>query len=587
MAKSATFQQTLVLVYRFLLCLFFGEVFSAQILGMAGLYRGFLPPLFTLLTALVAFIIYTRWDSQQFLKSFPNPAATAPLLDHLAAAAGCLILLGLIWIPTGFWPLTPISDVLHWDAGAYHLPKAVELFRTGNVWDLSIPYGEYPFGFESLFSFVLVLTGDERLYGLVTLLIGLFFILNLWLLARRYTRLPGGLLWLVTLLIVTSELITVKGNPFYIFLDQIYMVGKNDLFTAVGVMSAILHAPIGRSKDENQMHLPGLVYSSLLVLATKPAGMFVVAPLWLLVLFQWVQNWLNARNLPWKEIGFAALCILPGAAWIVRNLLLIGVIFPEGVWIMADWSISNNLTNPFFYAHLPRNFQFLLAVVGLTLLFAIWKRVPYWRIAATFIVLLVAFAFTPESAFQKTTQEPTRTAWRLGIALVAYEWTMLLCLVDGLLAKPLGQFFASLQKQRRAQTVVGVMILAAVCGFIFQNRFLLEFNPQNSIVLRDEFRDPAGVDGYHSVYDYVQRNLRHKTIQIEGGVFYYLYGPGFTNSPTKLHYPLGRSNQVKQLEPEYYVVVNRPEFTPGETFKQTWVLLYEDETGKIYQKRVH
>ncbi len=586
MKKHNSFQQTLALLYRLLLCLFFGEVFSAQILGMAGLYRGPFPLLATLLIALLAFFIYIRWDPEHFWDAFSTETNPAQRLDGFAAAAGCLILLGLILLPTGFWPLTPISDVLHWDAGAYHLPKAVELFRSGNVWDLSIPYGEYPFGFESLFSFVLLLTRDERLYGLITLLIALFFALNLWLLARRYTRLPGGFLWLATLLIITSELITVKGNPFYIFLDQAYMVGKNDLFTAVGVMSAILHAPIGRSAKESRLHLPGLAYSSLLVLATKPAGMFVVAPLWLLVLFQWVKNWAQTRRLPYKEIGYAALCILPGAAWIVRNLILIGTIFPEGVWVMAEWSISKNLTNPFFYAHLPRNFQFLLLVVGLSLLFALWKRVPYWRIAAAFVVLLVAFAFTPESAFQKTTQEPTRTAWRLGIALVAYEWTLLLCLLDGLLEKQVTRFFAWLKKFSGVQTVAGLLILAAAGGFIFQNRFLLDFNPANTIVLRDEFRDPVGVDGYHSVYDYVQRNLRHKAIQIEGGVFYYLYGPGFTNSPTKLHYPLGRSDQVKQLDPEYYVVVNRPEFTPGETFKQTWERVYEDETGKIYQKRV-
>jgi hypothetical protein len=41
-------------------------------------------------------------------------------------------------VPLARWPYSPVSDVLHLDAGAYHFPKAIELYKTGT-------YGYYPF----------------------------------------------------------------------------------------------------------------------------------------------------------------------------------------------------------------------------------------------------------------------------------------------------------------------------------------------------------------------------------------------------------------------------------------------------------
>ena len=249
---------------------------------------------------------------------------------------------------------------------------------------------------------------------------------------------------------------------------------------------------------------------------------------------------------------------------------------------MNEWSIANNLANPFFYAHLPRNFIFLLAVLVLALAFTVWKRVPGWRITFVFTVLFIAFLFTPESGFQKTTQEPTRVAWRLGVALVTYELIVLLVLVEGLLQSVLAWL-----GQRRAalSAVTGVLILASLF-LAYERRGSLALIPGNEIVLRDEFRQPVGVDGYHSPYDYVQRNIRDGIIEVNGGVFYYLYGPGYTNIPIKRQYPLGRSFMVRQLEPQYYVVIpHGDEFPITPEWEAKWKLLYRDPEGMVFEKK--
>jgi hypothetical protein len=578
-------QRALHLTFVALLCFFFAEVYAAQVLGLLGIYRAWAAIPLTLLLTAGALWLYLRWDGRAFINSFPAEIPLPGRLDTLFFFLGAGFFLLFAFYPVTAWPHSIVSETLHWDAGAYHFPKAVELFKTGGVWDLSIPYGEFPFGYESLLSFALLLAGDETFFGAVHALIGLFFILGVWLLARRYTRLPGGLLLFGLSLVFLSELYLVQGNPFYILLDQVYMIGKNDLFLAAGVLAAVVHAPVSRMRQpasSSRAHLPGLVFATLLVLASKPAGMFVVAPLWLPVLWGWWKDWRARGRFPGKELAFSIGGILPGGLWVVRNLTIIHTIFPEGVWVMNEWSIANNLTNPFFYAHLPRNFIFLLAILALALAFTLWKRTPGWRVTLIFFVLFIAFLFTPESGFQKTTQEPTRVAWRLGLALVAYELVVLVTLSEMLFERAL----AWLGERRAVLTALAGILVLASLFLAYDTRGSLALIPANEIVLRDEFRQPVGVDGYHSPYDYVQRNIHGSIIEVNGGVFYYIYGPGYTNIPIKRQYPLGRSFMVRQLEPEYYVVIpHGDEFPITPEWEAKWRLLYRDQEGLVFERK--
>ncbi|BAJ62731.1 hypothetical protein [Anaerolinea thermophila] len=561
-------------LYAALLAFFFAQVFSAQVLGLTGIYRAITAIPLTLLLTILAILVYWRWSGNAFLAQLPEEIAFPAWANRTLAIVGMLLVLAIAVLPTALWPLSPVSETLHWDAGAYHFPKAVELYKSGNVWDLSIPYGEFPFGYESMLSFALLVAGKETFFGLVHALTALTVFLGLWLMARRATTLPDGVLMFLLGLIFVSEAVTVKANPFYIFLDQSHMIGKNDLFLAMGVIAAFAHAPLGRAPQNSRVHLPGLVYATLLVLATKPAGMFAVTPLWLPVLWDWFKGWKNTPR--WRELGFATFFIVPGGLWAVRNLFIIHTIFPEGVWEMNEWSIANNLTNPYFYNYLPRNFVFLLLVLGISLLLTLLRRKPYWRISVAFLILFVGFIFTPESGFMKTTQVPTQTAWRLGIALVAYEVVVLLALFEPLINAVL--------KRLPAWIIAAPAVLIAL-GLMIYTRDLYRLNPQNAIVLRDEFREPVGVDGYHSAYDFVQKNLRNAVIQIEGGVFYYMYGPGYTNSPTKLHYPLGREHMVPQLDPQYLVVIPHGDpFEPSADFMKKWKIIYRDPEGIVLER---
>ena len=69
------------------------------------------------------------------------------LLAILHIFLSILVILNIV--PNINWPNNTLEDRLDWDAGEYHFPKAVELYKTGSVWDFSISYGEYPFGYES------------------------------------------------------------------------------------------------------------------------------------------------------------------------------------------------------------------------------------------------------------------------------------------------------------------------------------------------------------------------------------------------------------------------------------------------------
>ena len=126
----------------------------------------------------------------------------------------------------------------------------------------------------------------------------------------------------------------------------------------------------------------------------------------------------------------------------------------------------------------------------------------------------------------------------------------------------------------------------------------MEYTPQNTGILEDQFAQSVGVDGYYSAYDYVQRNIRNAVIQVENGLPIYLYGPGFTNTPTKLQYPVGAANLVEQSEPDYFVIFRTrwqedpngvvgefPDYLNVESWMEKWSLIYQDEQGRVYERK--
>lgn len=592
-----------------LVCFLFAVIYTAQITAFLGVFRLLPVILIGGLVLAVGVWLFFRWDEGGLLTELGDRAERATGQLRWLNWAGWVVSVGvfflIVLLPLIRWPYSPISDVLHWDAGAYHFPKAIELFKSGTYWDLSIPFGEYPNGFESLLAFGLLLTNNEALFGSVHALIALLTFLSIWALGWRYTRLPGGVLAWMTLVMFLSGSVLIANNPWWIVVNQAFVIGKNDLFTAAVVLAALVFAPIGSRGQRMVYHLPGLAFCTSLILAIKPVGVYAVLPLWLPLLFRWgklVWQRTNVRQ-TLLNVLFSALVTVPAALWIVRNLVVIHTLFPPGVWEYNEWSILNNLNNPYFYNYLPKLFLFVLGVTGGLVVLAIagwlggkafwgrWLGLPSIAQALALLVLFFSFVITPQTAFYGSNQQPTQIGWRFGVALLSYLFVLLIGL-----AEPLIQRALDWMNHRGWLMLAGVVVMVAIGGGLFwQNRDLLKIYPGNDIVLRDQFREPVGVDGYFSAYDFVRRNIHNSVVQIENGLMYYVYGENFSNQPTKLHYPLGLETMVAQRDPQYYVTFctnfwtyqaeECPAYLESSSFTERWELIYRDDYGRVYQRR--
>ncbi|MDD5369230.1 MAG: hypothetical protein PHQ40_09100 [Anaerolineaceae bacterium] len=661
-----------IVTFGLLTGLFYGVVFTAQVLGMAGWYRpAVLVGTVTLVAATLAAWGYFRAGAsqQQFFPALQREAEGSSIWNLALLAAGLAILVLLILIPLIRWPLTPVNETLHWDAAAYHFPKAIELYRTGSAWPLTIAYAEYPYGYESLLSFVLTLTGSTALFGTVHAFISLYLFLTLWLLGRRYTRLPDGLLvFLVSLLLFSGRMLK-GGNPFWIFNDLVYMIGKNDLLLGTILLGMVLHAPVGPRANQRQFHLVGLALLTMLAFSIKPNSVYVAAPLWAMVIFQaclpsptvetprWgvsptveTPRWGTSPTVEtprwgvsgredsspggrrpsgaslqragdttgagarwWRRaqgthpsarrpslrrpngasllLGTVGL-ILPGGLWALRNLAVMGRIFAQSTYQMQQWSIANNLGNPAFYTAIPKNLLFVIGIGLVCLVGAIVWRKPSRSQAFALAALFAGFILTPESAYfgGDPNQAVTNIAWRFGIALLGYVFILLVVLAE----RPTWWALNLGGKLHPLRLALAIGVVAFSAWTVYTNRGLMVASPGNRIVIEDQFRDPVGSGGYHSAYDYVDKNIQNAAVHVENGLPYYLYGPGFTNRPNHMLVLSNGMTTGQEVPPQYYVIFRTvwwgggegsyPESLATPAWQQKWRLIYEDSQGRVYQR---
>ncbi len=569
-------------IYVFLLGLLYGGIASAQVLGLFKIYTPFTALVFTLVLGAAAIWGYLRSGGGSFLRSFLPAEKPHNRLLETSAYIGGVLLLALQVIPLAGYPYSPISETLNWDAGNYHFPKAIELYRTGSAWDLSISYGEYPFGYESLLALTLCLRGDAFLFGAVHALITLFLSLTLWFLAQRYTRLPPGLLFFGVNALLVSGALPFESNLWWIIKHLIYTIGKNDLFLGSALLGVVLHAPVGTRENQDNWHPLGLALTGMIALSIKPNALLVFLPVVLWAEFKWLKKHRQNQqdcSYSWTHISFSGLAVLPGLLWLVRNLLIQGVPFSSEVSALFEWSIAANLLNPFFYRYIPQHLYWFGGLAVITILtWAIFRR-PTGSICAVFLMLFASFTLTPASAFLDNNQSPSQIAWRFATACLLYAALLLLNMLDSVLYRLTGWV-------SRNSLPAGLLACALLVfsGWLnWDQRQVYRFNAQNIVVLRDQFRSPVGVDGYHSAYDYVQQNIRNAVIHVDNGLPFYLYDPGFTNS-------------VTHLRPADYYVVFRTAWFPGwkegypdrlasSEFDQTWTLIYEDTQGRVYQRK--
>jgi len=556
------------------LSLFYGIIASGQILGFAGLYRSIPAISLSLGLAVVVFFVYIR-SSNQFLDSFDHPAEI-PKDTGLAGAliiSGLLLYVMLVFYPLVHWPFSPISNELHWDSGLYHFPKAAEMISTGSAWDLSIAYGEYPFGYESLIAMSLLISRSGLLIGTVHAFISLFLLLGMGLLIFQRTKIPRAPVFLLLgILFLGYQLArNFDSNIWWIFWPQIILIGKNDVLLAAALLAVLLHTPASR-------HGPffpfGLAVASMVALSIKPNAVLVVLFCWTVMLFLlWRSKQLLAYRIRLLLSGFV---ILPGGLWVVRNLVVQGMVFSPGTLHLSAWSIASNLTNPYFYKYIPQHFYIILAIIILAALVSVFKRSLRFEVIIV-LVLLLTFALTPATAFFGSTEEPAQIAWRFALALLAYVLLLIMALFEPFILP----VYRWIVRTKSVAIALGLLVLVFGIWCVWSQRDLLATYPENEIVLHDQYPQAVGVDGYYSAYDFVQKNVRNSVTTIENGFPYYLYDPGFTNSVTRSR----PADYIVYLQTPWINDGGYPETLNQPEWSQTWKLVYEDGEGRVYKRK--
>lgn len=566
------FHKTAGYAFILIFSLLAGVLLTGQLLGFCGIYYTWLViPLSLLLTGLIAVVLIKKALPLLLRLAEPEPGMEKrPILDVCGYLAGGLLLLLLI-VPLALWPYTGINQDLTWDAGLYHLPKAVELVTSHSTWDFTIAYGEYPWGYESLAAFSFLFSSDGSLLGVVHALIAVLFALAFFFLAARFTHLPRGLLFFGVMAVICSFDLArgIESNPWWVFRPLIFTIGKNDLFLAAAILSLLAFSPLGLRGSGKVYSLEGAILAATLVISTKPNGLLIAGFALALVLLCEIQT---ARREQWsptrlaKRYVPAGLILFTGLLWAVRNLVGLGQVISADSLNLQQWSILSNLSNPFFYQHIDLNIKVTLALFLVSIAAACFYRNYHWTIPLTFFILIVTFAATPASAFVGSTQQPAQIAWRFGAALLAFEFTALLGVGEPAVQR-LGKLI-----MKPAEWIIGIVILFVAVWGCWQNLAWLNTDPQNTRVLRDYFPEPVGEDGYYSAYDYVQKNVRGAVVWVENGLPFYVYGPGLTNTVTR-------------ARPADYLVFFKAGDFPAAPPSAAWLLVYEDREGRVYQRR--
>jgi hypothetical protein len=521
-----------------------------------------------------------------FLYSFFNISEKQLRINEFLTAAifigGIILFVLIFFIPLILWPYSPINDTLTWDASLYHFPKAVEMYKSGSAWDLSIAYGDYPFGYESLLGFTLCLTNSEVLFGSVHATITLFLLLSLWLLANRYTNISSAVLFFLCNLLLLSGLLKIDSNIWWIFKYLIFTIGKNDLFLGACTLALLLFAPIGIPSNRHQMFTPGVVMTSVIILSTKLNGLIIVGFIWLVILIEWLKNSRTKQHIRFSLQTFiiSMLITMTGLLWMLRNLIADKAIYSSNLATLQSRSIASNLTNPCFYNHIELAIIILLAILAIAIIMLFWRKRMSWTLVAAYLILIINFSIGGPTAFVGSTQVPAQISWRFGVNLLAYAFLLLLVLFD-----PIIHWIYRWILSRLFIQIACIVLVITICGMVtWQEHGFLKYNPHGIHTLKDQFHKNVGAQGYYSAYDYIRQNIRNSIIYVENGLPYYVYGPGFTNSVSRQE----SADYLVVFQTDWsssdYAVLGYSDSYETQDWNSKWILIYQDSQGRVYQR---
>lgn len=554
-------------LYSLLLCALCAVPFVAQILAFLGIYT----PLSAISLTIVAFLagLWLYWRTGQTWQGTLRHTERPSTLTRASLAVVIALLLGVFVVRLAAWPTSDLGAALQDDAVAYHLPKAIELYRTGSFWDLTITYGQYPIGYESYAAFSLALRGDLHLLGGFHALLAVLFYLTLYLLLRRYTSLPDAVLLLAALAILFV--------PFVY--SQVLLVGKNDLLLSVALLAAVLHAPLSPRRADVAMHPLALAYATLLAMSVKASGVYVLAFLWLLVLWQmWRTYRTKGADLhAVAALPLSALIIAPAGLWLVRNWLLMGSVFSPEIASFFGGSIAANLGNPLLYSAGDETLAFLLVNAGVVGALVLLMVLPgwSWRVAALLLVCWLTFFVTPLSAFHTPQSTTPHIEWRYTLHTVIF--LLLLALV--LLQTPLHHLYRWVVA-RRTLYRLGIAGLLLVCTLL-----LWRFDLPARLNKPPQLYAP---DANEPLYRFVRENTQG-TVFYAGFQPFYLYAADYSQrfTPGAVH-PLGAADAVAHPtwdEIDYAVLTEQRYQATVARWQQGWQPIYADAQGRVFRRQ--
>ena len=562
MKKSLSFFDTYFIkfcwhLFKLLLLVLYSVVITSTLLGLLGIFQLWTAVLGSV--GLVVFLYFLMGKANSLIRSTPAEGLDPDQIRNrsllsLAGVIATVLLLVLILVPIWNWPMSTMQNSIHHDAGIYHFPKAVEMWKTGSAWDFTISYGDYPFGYESLLSFTMLFNRNVGVWSIPHLLIMLLMILGTWLVAIRYTRLPAGITLAGVVFLGLSGFLEI-GNPWYFLRFIIYTIGKNDLFLAAATMAAMVFVPLPTDPDSSTDWV-GLGISSGLAISIKPNCAPILLFLWLYAIITSIIR----KDSLWPALPGILLAVL-GTGWVIRNYIGIGQLFlSDSLHVIRD-SIWFNLTNPEFYRHFPTSLLFSILMVFVTLLGSLWKKTRLSLIDALLLfVILISFMITPVSVVRA--HDPSAIGWRFGITLLFLQFVYLLAVLE-----PITKLILDwITKSWFFTWLAAVLLLGTSILFFDMQKDILEVLPERANILVRSYQDDQA--DYPSVFDYLDEHISHSTVWVEGDLNFYGYDPAFTNSTTR-------------SKPADYIVVVDQSLDDLWFDSTKWDLIYQDAQGYI------
>jgi len=510
-----------------------------QILAFIGWFRVLL--VLALSLGMLPFLAWA-YVKEEWL---PTPADSS--LDHylqIALWVFAATLWTLIIFPVFLWPRTRLGafmgGVIAWDVIYYHLPKAVDLIQQRHMWNLAIPYGQYPTGWETLLALSIGIGHSAEGLGPAAGIALFGFLLGFGLLLARETRWPYVLAEVLIGVMVFSFYIPVPNNPwreFGLVVHYASGIGKNDLLAAALILSTLWHLPLSIHPTVRRGNRWGVGLSLATAIAVKPnAGL--AASLFLLLTALHIR-WPTKRKtwIAWISGGVI------GSLWLIRNLMLLGRPFSPIAEILGRRAILYALSKQNFWQPLPKVWLFVTLMV---LILGLWAwRYPSWRPAVSGAIMLYGlFLVTPASV----TKQHLRVEWRLGLALLAWIWVLLWA--------GFAQILRSWYRWRIPGLQLGSALLVLLGTGLLLHRYghHLRLQLEYARILYDPFPQPVDMDTYWSVFDFIHREIRYAAIDFDSAPPFYIYDPDLTNRIARPgFYPAGMPNAVPQPQPDHWL----------------------------------